>query len=155
MDIQRLDSIPGLSMGQVRPPGGGGPEGALRALEQGAGSIQNDAGQSLLDIRDELQDAVRAAVQGGNGSGDIRANVEGAIQKTLEDNGFDVDAVKGALEDAGISLQRVRANAGGGDLLARAANALGMEPQSSNGVDDFVNSFLQRLRSGSSLDLLG
>jgi hypothetical protein len=60
-------------------------------MVQHARSIQNADGQSLYDIRDQLQEAVRSAMKSGD-AGQVRE----AVQSTLEANGFDPSAVREA-----------------------------------------------------------
>ena len=107
--------------------------------------MEYEQGQSLLDIRDELQGAIAAALEGADG--DPRSAVQAAVHDTLEAHGFDPqevqrsmrDAVGEALAGGGGGLQQLASLAGGG--------AEGAEPA------QLVERFLQSLRAGSHLDL--
>lgn len=64
-------------------------------LAKVAQSFTNAEGQNLLDIKDDLQSAVKDAVRSGNPT-----EVKDALRGVLEDNGFDADEVMSALESA-------------------------------------------------------
>jgi hypothetical protein len=123
-------------------------------------SITNDQGQSLLDIRGELQGAVKEAIQGADGSGDFRATIEGAIHSTLEEHGFNPEEVKGAMQDAGFGSMQAMAGRGGSPMAAMLGGGSGgFDPstilQSGGTEEDLVQSFLQQFRAGVHLDLEG
>lgn len=129
-------------------PGGLPPTGQLS-------SITNDQGQSLLDIRDQLKEAVQAALADYDGSGDLRSTVQDAIGSTLEANGFDPAEVKDAMRDAGLDPRRVMRG------LAGAAPGVdgGFDPSMILGKggseEDLVQAFLQQLRAGANVDFEG
>lgn len=145
--LQQLMRAGGPAQGGMPPMSAmaGGPDRA--ALQ----SIQGEDGQSLLDIRDQLQTAVQDAVQGFDGEGDLRSEVQGAIRSTLEENGFDVDEVRSAMESSfGSSRMSFDPSAmmsrGGADPMALLGGAGGAS-------DSFVQSFLEQFRAGVNLDL--
>ena len=144
MNVQGLGGL--QQVAQTMTASAGKPtQGASPAeMSKVASSIQNDQGQSLVDIRDELQSAVKDAVQNHDGSGDLRSTIEGAINSTLEANGFDPSEVKGAMQDAGFSP-------------ADRLGAAGFDPasmlQNGSSEQDVIQSFLEQFRSGSNLDL--
>lgn len=162
---QLLQSGSAANRGGPSPAMGGGQPPSQFA------SITNDQGQSLLDIRDELQSAVKDAVQSSEGT-DIRSAVKNALDSTLEANGFDPAEVKGAMKEAGLGPMSRPGGPGGGpggQFSGQFAQRLGGQPFSgaAGGFDpmsiisgggseqDLVQSFLQQFREGSNLDLEG
>ena len=145
---QLMNSGVGSSMLSQGPQQGGMPSQLS--------SITNDQGQSLVDIRGELQSAVKDALQNHDGSGDIRSTIEGAIHSTLEANGFNPSEVKGARQDAGFDPMQRR---GGGNPMAAmfGGGGGGFDPasilQSGGTEQDMIQSFLEQFRSGVNLDL--
>ncbi|MEO0326269.1 MAG: hypothetical protein AAF447_25195, partial [Myxococcota bacterium] len=78
------------------PLGQGG--GAMRSrVEAELSKITNEEGQSLLDMKGEIESAVKSTLAEGGG----RAEVKDALFETLEENGFDPSEVRSALENAG------------------------------------------------------
>lgn len=165
MSIQGIDNNLQLARLQY---GGGAPNGGqqLPGLPPEAasklGAIRNEQGQSVLDIRDQLQAAVKDAVAGFDGEGDLRSTIEGAVQSTLQDNGFDAASVRDAFGGSGSGFGAgalppglpggLGGGAFGGGSLGGPsfdiASILGGETTE----EDLVQSFLQQLRPGSSLD---
>lgn len=121
-------------------------------------SITNESGQNLTEIRGELREAVRGALQASGGSGDVRSAVEAALDETLEANGFDPAEVKDAMRDAGGPRGLVGRGGpphGGpaGGRLADFNPAALLENGASE--EDLVQSFLGQLRAGAQLDVEG
>lgn len=144
MALQQLFSqgMPGKGGGMPMPP-----------MMSGSGSsamqsVKGADGQSLIDIREDLQSAVQDAVQGFDGSGDLKAEVQSAIQSTLEENGFDVDEVKNAMESSfGASTMSF-------DPASMLMNSGGPSRALGGGMgESFVQSFLEQFRAGANLDL--
>lgn len=134
-----------------------------QGLQQGGppsqlASITNDQGQSLNDIRGDMQSAVKDAMQNYDGSGDFRSTIEGAINSTLEEHGFNPEEVKGAMQDAGFNPMQARASGGGNPMMAMMGGGSGgFDPsaflQSGGSEEDLISSYLQQFRSGINLDL--
>ncbi|MEO0649947.1 MAG: hypothetical protein AAFZ65_04645 [Planctomycetota bacterium] len=123
---------------------GAPPSGAAReSMQARASSITNGEGQSLYDIRDELKSAVTDALKSSDGS-DPAAAVQGAIQSTLESNGFDVAEVRSAMEAGGGPF----GSPSGGSPFGAASSVGGGSAQ-----QDLVEQFLAQLRTGANLDL--
>ena len=154
--MQQIAQMLGRSMGGAgMPPQGlsqGSPPSQLTA-------ITNDQGQSLIDIRDDLQGAVKDALQGFDGEGDLRSTIEGAIHSTLEEHGFNPDEVKTAMQDSGFNPMQAMASRGGGPMMAMlgGGEAGGIDPaallQSGGTEEDLIQSFLQQFRAGANLSL--
>ncbi|MEO0652824.1 MAG: hypothetical protein AAFZ65_19275 [Planctomycetota bacterium] len=138
MNIERLTGSGLYSPGRIRTAVAGESSEAGPNARARAASVTNPDGQSLLDIRDQLKDAVVSALQGADGGGDLRATIEGAIRSTLEENGFDPSAVQNAFQGAGFGTQ---------------AQGLGGASQGDR-EEGLVQSFLERLRPGTNLDQL-
>lgn len=122
-------------------------------------SVTNDQGKTLLDIRGELQGAVKEAMQGSDGSGDLRATIEGAIHSALEEHGFDPEEVKSAMQDSGFSPMQAIAGRGGNLAAMLGGGGGGFDPaallQGGGTEEDLIQSFLQQFRAGVHLDLEG
>lgn len=116
---------------RMSAPAGSGQSSPVAAGQ--LASVTNDQGQSLIDIRDDLKNAVQDALANFDGEGDLRATVQDAFRSTLEENGFDPAQVRGAMEGSGFSPLSAMSN--GGD------------------EEDLVQMFLQQFRAGSHLDL--
>jgi hypothetical protein len=126
--------------------------------------ITNESGQTLFDIRDQLSAAVKQAIQDFDGEGDLASAVQGAIQSTLEENGFDPDALReaagGASPIAAIRALRQGAGAPGGVPGAGALGAvtggfgadLSSLLQQTRDSDQLLESFFAQFRPGSQLD---
>ena len=115
-------------------------------------SITNGDGKSLLDMRGELQGAVRDAIENYDGSGDLQSTVKDALNSTLEANGFEPSEVKSAMQDAGFDpSQRMEARS------SFAAALEGLDPasilESGGTAENVVQSFLEQLGSGANLDV--
>lgn len=163
MNVQGLGGMQQIA--QMLMNSGMGGAGTLpQGLPQGGppseiSSITNDQGESLLDIRGELQSAVKDAMQNFDGSGDVRSTIEGAITSTLEEHGFDPEEVKGAMEDSGFRPMQMMASRGGNPMMAMLGGqgGSGFDPSSlleSGGTEeDLVQAFLQQFRAGTNLDL--
>jgi hypothetical protein len=115
-------------------------------------NITNDKGQSLLDIRDQMQSAVASALQGLEPGQDVRSAVEGALDETLRENGFDPDEVKSAMDSFG-GPDAMRQMMGGGGMPGGGMGDLSSSLFSSGNEEDLVQSFLKRLQAGTNLDL--
>lgn len=139
------------------PPPAGPPPEQLNA-------ITNSEGQSLLDIKDQMDTAIAAALEGNTEDTDVRAIVDAAINAVLEENGFDPAAVKSAMEE---SMGTYGPPKGGPppppptevsedtefsieDLMT---SVLGSEEGEVDLASNFVESFLMSLRPGSHMDV--
>jgi len=145
---------------QGPPEGGQMPQlGSMEGMPLPASAqITNEQGQSLLDIRDQIQKAVSDAVKNSDGSQDMREVVDAAIDAPLEANGFDPSEVKSAMESDMRQMPRPQ-GVGGGNPFADASGAAGGFDAASllNGgasSDEVVQSFLQQLSAGTNLDVL-
>ena len=145
MNIQGLGSL--AQVGPARALSSSA-AGAPAQLQRAASSITNEQGQSLFDIRDELKNAIRDALENHDGSESLRSTIEGAIHSTLEDHGFDPAEVKSAMQDAGFDPRAGRPGASGSSGFQPAALL-----DSGGTEEDLIQSFLQQLRAGSQLDL--
>ena len=107
-------------------------------------SITGADGQSLVGIRDELAAAAQTAFDSFNGEGSLRFDVRDAIRSTLQENGFDLEAVESAMGPK---------NAGGGrPPRGQGPRAAGAEGEGFR--DRFVQSFLGRFSEGTNLDVI-
>ena len=117
-------------------------------------SITNDQGQSLVDLRDELQGAVQSALEEHDGSTDLRATIEGAITTTLEEHGFDPEEVKSAMQESGFDPG---ARSEARMAMLSGAGGAGFDPSAvlENGgtEEDLIQSFLEQFRAGAHLDV--
>ena len=135
MNIEGLGGAQGIAQllqsrgGPGAPPiafPNGGPPAEVAA-------IRNDQGQSLVDIKDDIRSAVQDAMNGFDGSGDLRSTIQGAIDETLTANGFDPSEVRDAVEESGFDPAALLQ--GGGT------------------EDDLIEAFLGQFRAGVNLDL--
>ena len=134
------------TLGQARATGSG-----AASAPQLIGSIQNDQGQSLLDIRAELESDLREALDGFDGSEDLGSVIELAITSSLRAHGFDPSEVQAAMQDSALSTPGL---ARGGNPFASGSGYENASLFPSGGNEqDLVQAFLENLRSGSNLDL--
>ncbi len=119
-------------------------------------NLTNDQGQSLLDIRGELQGAVKSALQGYDGSGDFRSTIEGAIHSTLTEHGFDPEQVKDAMQDSGFSPLKAMAAGQKNSMMGMFGGGGGFHSaaafQEDDSAEDLIQSFLERFRAGVNVD---
>lgn len=145
------------ALGGARPVAPAFEFGASRAPTQGPStpsgspslteSITGADGQSLVDIKDELQAAVQAALEDSNGQ-DPRAAVRSAVESTLESNGFDLNEVRSAMEKRMGGTGRPGGPGGG---PPQSGLAMGAE----SAAESFVEQFLAQFRAGSNFDFEG
>lgn len=94
----RIDpSMVGIVSGGLGESGAGG-ERTTRATRGPSSDsrVFNEQGQSLYEVRGELTAAAREALS-SSASGQASPSVDEAIDRALEDNGFDAGAVRAAL----------------------------------------------------------
>ncbi|MCA8948169.1 MAG: hypothetical protein KDE27_01625 [Planctomycetes bacterium] len=129
------------------------------------GAITNAAGQTLFDVREQLRDAVAAAIGEHGDAAGRGAAIEEAIRSALMANGFDPAELEAARLAPGFAtLASVPAAASaspqslsaallgqGGPSLDEALFGGGKDDES--GAEDFLQTLLGQFRAGVNLDL--
>jgi len=159
-----------------RPDGGGRLDQALES--------QGITGSALSDLRSKIEDAVKTARAGSDGSTDGRAAVKSAVDQVLKDAGVDVDKLHAAMrppgkgggssdgdgDDAGgtggtATAQNADASGAAAASLSKALQSKGIDPgqffqslnqavDNSNGKDVDFTSVFAQFGTGSSVDTM-
>lgn len=137
--------------------GGGAPPKLedLKGLPPPASAqITNEKGETLLDIRDEIQSAVSEALENNADSEDLKSVVDEAIAGVLREHGFDPAEVKEAMQTDMENMPHP-GGAGFGEFPGAAS---GLDPASllakGDSSEDFVQAFLEQFRAGTNLDVI-
>ena len=132
---------------------------AARELSSRLGSITNERGQTLFDIRDQLLAAVREAIAEHDAAGGDRSGViRDAIDATLVRNGFDpaqLEAERGAINPLQGNPLRAGLTPGlyGAPGTQSLEEALFGDDDDGGGAADFLQALLGQFRAGINLDL--